>query len=288
MLLRTAVKRFVAYIKSKEYSENTVRGYSSTLQDFCMFMDGFHGKEFHVKMIKAYHMDDYMVYRKEKGDEAATRNRSVYILRSFFNFLCLKDYVVTNEGRKVETVRSYQKERIFLSRGEMDALVEMVDHPVIKFAVITLIHTGLRISELCNLNLEDVSFDANTIYVRKGKGNKDRLIPMNRTLREALRGYVEHERSSKSPTRRFFCTYRSGKLTPQYVNRIIDDAVKNLQWDKHVTAHILRHSFASQLIRNNAHVASVQALLGHSDLRITSRYIHQDVGMLREAVELIS
>lgn len=285
MVLKTAVKKFIKYIECKEYARNTVKGYESVLQDFTFFMENFEGQDFQIRKIKAYHMDDYMIYRREKGDEAVTRNRSVYILRSFFNFLCLKDYVLSNEGMKLEAVRYCPKERLFLNRQEMEELIEAVEHPVVKYVVMTLMHTGLRISELCHLTIYDVDMDARLIEVRKAKGNKNRSVPINQSLCVALRKYLEQERYSKKPTDRFFCTSRSGQISPQYVNQIIGEAVENLKWTKHVTAHILRHSFASQLIRNNAHVSSVQALLGHSDLRITSRYIHQEMGMLREAVE---
>lgn len=288
MLLQKAVKKFIQYIRCKEYSENTIRGYESVLRDFMFFMEHFEGREFAVKQIKVYHLDDYMVYRKEKGDEAITRNRSIYILRSFFNFLCLKDYVLSNEGAKLEAVRYCSKERLFLSREEMDELIDAIDHPVIRYVVLTLAHTGLRISELCNLTVHDVDLQSRVIYIRKAKGNKSRTVPLNQLLTDALKRYLEQERCSKRPTDRFFCTYHSGKVSPQYVNQVLGDAVKNLCWTKHVTAHILRHSFASQLIQSNAHVSSVQALLGHSDLRITSRYIHQEMNTLREAVELLA
>lgn len=288
MLLKTAVKKFIQYIRCKEYAENTVRGYESVLRDFMSFSENFHEREFTVRQIKVCHLDDYMVYRREKGDEAVSRNRTVYILRSFFNFLQLKDYVPTNEGMKLEAVRYCPKERSYLGKGEMQELIEEVGHPVIRYAVITMAHTGLRISELCSLTLDDVDLERRVIRVRQAKGNKNRILPINRLLAEILKRYIETERCSKRATDRFFCTYLSGRISPQYVNKLIRDATENLQWNKKVTAHSLRHSFASELIRNKAPVSSVQLLLGHSDLRVTSRYIHQEIGALREAVELLA
>lgn len=288
MLLKTAVKKYIQYIRCKEYAENTVRGYESVLRDFMSFSEGFYGKEFAVRQIKVCHLDDYLVYRREKGDEAVSRNRTVYILRSFFKFLQLKDYVLTNEGMKLEAVRYCPKERAYLGKEEMQALIEEIVHPVIRYAVITMAHTGLRISELCSLTLEDVDLERRVIRVRQAKGNKNRTLPINQLLVEELRRYMETERCSKRATDRFFCTYLSGGLSPQYVNQVIRDAAENLQWNKKVTAHSLRHSFASELIRNHAPVSSVQLLLGHSDLRVTSRYIHQEIGALREAVELLA
>lgn len=288
MLLKTAVKKFIQYIRCKEYAENTVRGYESVLRDFMYFSEIFYEKEFAVRQIKVRHLDDYMVYRKEKGDEAVSRNRTVYILRSFFNFLQLKDYVLTNEGMKLEAVKYCPKERSSLGREEMQALIEAIDHPVIRCAVTTMANTGLRISEICALTLDDVDLEAGMIAVRRAKGNKNRKVPINRILMGALQRYIETERSSKYETDRFFCTYISGKLSPQYLNKVLADTAANLQWRKPVSAHILRHSFASELIRSNAHVSSVQALLGHSDLRITSRYIHTEMELLRGAVELLA
>lgn len=288
MLLTIAVKKFIDYIRCKEYAENTVRGYKSVLRDFVLFMDAAEKGEISVREIKVADLDEYMMYRKDRGDAPVSRNRTVYILRSFFNFLQLKDHVSVNEGHKLESVRYCPQERSYLTREEMEALIGAIDHPAVCCAVMTMAYAGLRISEVCALTLSDVDLKAGIITIRHAKGNKNRKVPINQVLREALRRYLEGERCSKHGSERFFCTYLSGGLSAQYVNRIIADAAVSLRWNRRVSAHMFRHGFASLLIRNNAHISSVQALLGHSDLRVTSRYIHQDLGMLREAVERIS
>ena len=89
----------------------------------------------------------------------------------------------------------------------------------------------------------------------------------------------------QADTDNFFATRQSGSLSPQYVNKIIKDATLDLAWDKHITAHSLRHSFASNLIRQGVSIALVQKLLGHADLRVTSIYIHHKLEDLEKAVE---
>jgi integrase/recombinase XerD len=124
------------------------------------------------------------------------------------------------------------------------------------------------------------------IKVRQGKGNKDRSIPINDKLHQELTAYLKDHRPLVSSDR-FFATSKTGTLSRQTINHELEVTTTKLGWSKHVTAHILRHSFATSLVRNNAPLPAVQKLMGHSDLRVTSRYIHQNMDQLHQAVNLI-
>src|SRR5690606_17962462 len=141
----------------------------------------------------------------------------------------------------------------------------------IRIICITLFYTGMRIGECLNLRLGDIDLAQNTIRVVNGKGKKDRTIPINKDLAPLLAHYIAHERPAVD-TDYLFATAKSGSITAAYVNRVIKDTVTALGWTKNVTAHVLRHSFASNLIKKGVNIVHVQKLLGHSNLKVTSIY----------------
>ena len=286
MLLEKAIDEFVQHLKSKERSAMTVRGYRMMLMDFKRYIEKELNGQVYLDEMTLAHLEGYLDYRKQQGDQPVSRNRALYIFRSFFSYLDKRDLVEKDISQKLEPISLQQKERTYLLPEEVETLLAAIDHAIIKVAATTLAYTGLRVSELCNLTLDDVNFDTECIQVRHGKGNKDRTVPMNGKLKAILVNYLKTIRPS-TPSKKFFATKRTGALSDQSINRYLKMTTKKLGWTKHVTAHILRHSFASTLVRNNASLPAVQNLLGHSDLRVTSRYIHQDLGQLQAAVNLM-
>ncbi|WP_296557132.1 tyrosine-type recombinase/integrase [uncultured Acetobacterium sp.] len=286
ILLTKAIDEFIHYLKSKERSKETERGYNIVLQNFKVYLEKEMNGQVYVDEITVNHMEDYLSYRKDQGDQPITRNKSLYIFRSFFNYLVRKDHVERNISLNLEPIQYQQKERVYLLPEEMVTLIEAVDHIIVKSAVITMANTGLRVSELCHLTLADVDLTNKVLKVRQGKGNKDRSIPINEKLHQELTTYLKDHRPLVSSDR-FFATSKTGTLSRQTINHELENTTRKLGWDKHVTAHILRHSFASSLVRNNAPLPAVQKLMGHSDLRVTSRYIHQNMDQLHQAVNLI-
>lgn len=109
---------------------------------------------------------------------------------------------------------------------------------------------------------------------------------MNKNLRDILWDYLKYTRPAVDSDY-FFALKKSGKVTPQYVNFILSETVKKLGWEKHVSAHILRHSFASNLIKNGVNIVYVQKLLGHSNLKVTSIYTHANMDELAKSVNML-
>lgn len=286
MLLEKAIQGFSDHLESKERSQETVRGYGQALRDFKKYMEKKNNGHVYVDEIDVSDLEGYLSYRKAEGDQPVSRNRSLYILRSFYDYLAKRDIVTKDISQKLEPIKVQRKERTYLEEEETEELIEAIDHPVIKAAVITMSYTGLRVSELCSLTLEDVNLDTGLIKVRQGKGNKDRTVPINDKLLEILKEYKDSCRTEVD-TDRFFATAKTGKLSPQSINRCLHQATEKLNWSKQVTAHVLRHSFASRLVKNKVDLPALQRILGHSDLRVTSMYIHQNLDQLKDAVSLM-
>lgn len=286
MVLEKAISNFIHHLVLRERSGETTRGYKNVLNAFGGFMKSRFEKDVQVTEITLLDLEDYLEYHQKKGSHAQTRNRIIYILRSFYSYLYNRELIEKNISMRLETIPVKEKERTFLIPEEVVQLIENIDHDLVRIAAITLANTGLRIGELSNLRLTDVDLETHIIKVREGKGNKDRVVPINYNLTGVLKNYLDELRPQVKSDY-FFATPRTGKLSRQTVNEHLIETAKRMGWNKHVTAHILRHSFASALVRHNASLSAVQTLLGHSDLKVTSRYIHQNLDQLHAAVNCL-
>ncbi len=286
MLLEKSKEQFLEYLQAKEMSSRTIRGYEIMLRLFIRYVESMMNGYTYTDELTVEHIEGFLQVRKVHGDQPISRNRTLYIIRSYFSFLMKKKYVSYNISQEVEPLKIQKKERVYLEVVEMDELLDAIDHPIIKVAAITLGYSGLRISELCNLRLSHVDLENGFIKVVSGKGNKDRTVPISEKLETELRHYLDTLRPDVDSDR-FFALSQTGKLSPVSVNKTLHETTEKLGWKKRVTAHILRHSFASGLVKNNASIASVSKLLGHNDLRVTSIYIHQNMEQLQEAVNLL-
>lgn len=287
MLLMNTVEIFLEYMSSIGRSEETISGYGKDLVYFTRFLENKYNCESYIDEVTVSDIEEYLHYLKEeRGYAPASRLRNLHTLRSFFAYAYKKELVVRNIALSVEKIKVQQKERTYLTDGEVERLVHAIDHALIRLVVIVLYMTGLRISECLNLTVDDVNLEEKVIHVVAGKGNKDRLIPISLRLLPLLLEYLQEKRPvTGSPL--FFCTKKTGMLSPVYVNKVITEAVRKLGWKKKVTAHILRHSFASQLVKNDVNLVQIQKLLGHSSLNVTSIYTHTNLDQLSDAINTL-
>jgi len=287
MLLMQAVQSFIQYLSSLDRSQETITGYRKDLNLFSRFLEAKYNCESYLDEITTEDIEEYLTYLKEKRNYApASRGRNLHTLRSFFTYAYNKELVVRNVALPVEKVKVQQKERTYLTEEEVNILIKTIDHSLIRLVVIVLYMTGMRISECLSLTVDNVDIQKRVIHVVAGKGNKDRLIPISKRLVPLLEEYLLYQRpETVSPL--FFCTQKTGMLSPVYVNRVITQAVNKLGWKKKVTAHILRHSFASRLVKNDVNLVQIQKLLGHSSLNVTSIYTHTNLDQLSEAIDTL-
>lgn len=285
MLLHDAIKEFKRYLKITSRSPETITSYSSDLLSFEEFMENKYNGPVYLDEIESIDIEDYLYHLKNKNLQNSTRSRNLYTLRSFWNFAFKNKLCSWNVAISIEPIKTQQKERTYLTKDEAMELMESIEHPLIKLVVQTLFYTGMRISECLNLKLNDVDIENKVIHVINGKGSKDRDIPINNTLLPLLEEYLETRPDVSGNY--FFVTKKTGRLSAVYVNRVIDDTVKTLGWKKHVSAHILRHSFASNLIKKGVNLVYVQKLLGHSNLKVTSVYTHANLEDLNSSINLL-
>lgn len=283
MLLREAIMLFKKHLIINERSPETLRAYMIELENFAQYTEKQYNGPVYLEEITVQDIEEYLHELKVRGSHASRRSRMVYILRSFYNFATRQELVLNNVAARVDSVKVQHLERTFLSDQEFEELVSVISNRVVKVLVYTLFMTGLRIKEALDLTLEDVDFASRIIRVKHGKGNKSRIVPISDRLLPILRHYVQKTRS-KGDSPNFFATKVSGQLSASMANKTLKQAITQLGWNKKVTCHVLRHSFASHLVRNNVNIVRVQKLLGHSSLKTTSIYTHASIDELTEAV----
>lgn len=286
MLLNDAINKFVYHLTITNKSKETIKSYTSDLTAFEHFLESKYNCAVYLNEIKNIDIDDYLYKLKIKKLSSASRSRQLYTLRSFWNYMYKNNFCNLNIAMSIEPIKIQRKERTFLSPEEVTDLINAIDHPIVKTVVQTLFYTGLRISECLNLKAEDVDIENKVIHVINGKGSKNRNIPINMHLLSILQNYIKTYRCSIKSIH-FFATEKSGSLSAPYVNRILNDTAKKLGWQKHISAHILRHSFASSLIKNGVNLVYVQKLLGHSNLKVTSIYTHANMDDLNKCINVL-
>lgn len=284
MLFNDAIEQFRIYQLSVDKSKNTVKSYNNDLLFFVRYLVEVFNCTPYLTDVTSDDLENYLSHLKDaKNYTSASRKRKLAVFRTFFNFCIKKKYCIVNAAVGVETIKVKHQERLFLDEKEVMQIVEKIEHDLIRLVVLTLFYTGLRISECINLKLEDVDLSKSVIKVVEGKGMKDRHIPIHNKLLPLLKDYKENARPY-TVTDNFFSTPTSGKVSAPYVNKYIAEAAGKLEWTVKVSAHTMRHAFASNLVKRNINVVQIQKLLGHSSLITTSIYTHAKFEDLELAV----
>jgi site-specific recombinase XerD len=286
MILIQAMEQFEKNLVTMQRSKETIRCYGKDMKMFSCHLYSKYNGEVYVEEITADDIEDFLFYMLDERNYApASRRRLLITIKSFLTFCTKKNYCGKNAAKEVEYVKLDYKERVSLTEDEVQALFSATKEPLIRLVFETLYYTGLRVSECVNLTTDCIDFASNVILVKSGKGNKDRSIPMNSKLRTILMDYLQEWRNGMD-TDRLFCT-KSGGICPAYINRKLKVYAKEAGMTKHLTAHILRHSFASNLLKNGVDILRIQKLLGHSSIKTTSIYTHTNIVDLGLAVNAL-
>ncbi|MED0665943.1 tyrosine-type recombinase/integrase [Bacillus badius] len=287
MLLVTVIDELEFHLTVKQRSIETIRGYKLDLLALDRYFVEKTNGPVYVEDLTTEDIESYLETLVMTGKYAvASINRYINSIRVLGQFAYKKGWMETDITKDIESLKGEKKERTYLTEKELIDLFEVIHHPLICLAARTMAFSGLRVSECIHLTLEDVDLENDLIYVIEGKGKKDRTVPISKSLKPYLVDYIDNWRV-ETTSNRFFATKKTGSLSSQYINRKLHDAVKKLGWKKKVTAHILRHSFASNLVAKDVNIVKVSKLLGHADLKTTSIYTHANHKQLSEAVDLL-
>ena len=264
----------------RNYSLETIEAYKKDLLQFEAFLCRESGEEKSLAEVDAREMRAWMVELMDKGRATTTVNRKLSTLRSFYKFLLRQNICRADPSRRVTGPKNKKKLPVFVKEAEMDRLLDDVDfgegfEACRDRAIIeTFYLTGIRLSELIGLKDVDVDFAASQLKVT-GKRNKQRLIPMDEELKKDLQEYVRLRNEEVAGEAKAFFVRKSGEqLYCGIVDKIVKRNLSKVATVQKKSPHVLRHTFATQMLNHDAQLGSIKELLGHESLATTEVYTH--------------
>jgi len=267
-------------------SQHTVSAYASDLKKFHEYLSK---REKTFLTLQTKDIENFMYFLAQKGLSARSRARTLAAIKTFFRFLVLTARLETNPAALMETPRFANKLPQVLTLEEVERLLQAPNlstpQGLRDKAMLELLYaTGLRVSELVKLKLNQLNLEVGYIFVL-GKGAKERLIPIGTQAQEAIKGYLNEGRPkllSNPNSPYLFIGYRGRPLTRQGFWEIIKRYTLQVGINKPVSPHTLRHSFATHLLERGADLRSVQTMLGHASVITTQIYTHVTNDHLRK------
>jgi len=275
------IDKFIRYLEvERDVSAHTLRAYRKDLGDFFEYVKTEPDK---IDMID---VRGFIAEQIKKGLNKTTVSRRLASIRSFFKFLCREGYIKSNPAKLVPNPKIPKLLPRFLSVDDVFSLVEKPEGigfiPVRDKAILELLYSsGLRVSELSGLNIDDLNIKGNLIKIR-GKGKKERIVPVGSKAIDAIKSYMIDRMLLKSKDRALFLNRMGTRLTDRGVRRIVVKYAKALTISGQIGPHTLRHTFATHLLQGGADLRVIQELLGHSSLSTTQKYTHLDITHLMD------
>ena len=285
------LQEFKLYIEiEKNFSKHTVTAYSSDVLSFLIWLDERDVQEVNYNLIR-----EYLLYIQQFNYSKTTTARKIASLRTFYRFLYREKIIESNPALGIHAPKRGKPLPEFLTEQEIEKVFNgiKIDTPAgyRNRAILELLYaTGMRISELSNLNFENLNLEENEIKVF-GKGSKERIVLISTRAKKFLESYIKNARylifnqaknEAQSPV---FINKTGYRLQPQTVRQVIKEVVEKIELPKHVTPHVFRHSFATKLLENGADLRIVQELLGHSSISNTQIYTHVSMERLKHSYE---
>jgi integrase/recombinase XerC len=288
-----AIDAFCDYLLGvRNYSINTIKSYREDIIDFKNFI---HDKKLAANLLSIRNdrvPNNFKASLRLIGASISSIDRKISSLRSFYRYLVKENIVSDNYFLAVEALKKEKRLPHVVKEPELKSLFESIDvNTPLGFRNYVILEVlygcGLRVSELCNMQISDINFADSSIKIH-GKGNKERIAVLFDELNKDLKHYVMYERLSlikKShdiENRNVFLNKNGTSLTPRGVRVILNTLIENTGDTYHLTPHMLRHSFATSLLDHGADLRSVQELLGHENLSTTQIYTHVSIDKMKQ------
>lgn len=276
------IELFIEELVRREYSDHTIKSYKIDLEEFSVFIEKIGKKD--LEEIKRPDIRGFMGELLSYGYKKSSVARKLSSIKAFFRFLVRNKLINRNPSLIIKTPKTERPIPSFLSEDEMEKLFVSIPHEthleIRNRAILELLYgTGVRASELTNLNLSDVDLGEKLIRVL-GKGKKERILPLGKKAYEWLNYYITEVRKYKEGA---LLLSKSGKrLGQRDLQRIVKRYIANVAKLHQMSPHTLRHTFATHLLNRGANLRAVQELLGHESLSTTQIYTHISIEKLKE------
>ena len=278
------IKLFLEFLQNdKKLSNNTLQSYK---RDIMQFRNYVNANNINYAKAKEEDIKNYLKELQKEGKKTSTASRSLASIRSFYQFLLRTKKAKADPTVSIQSPKIEKKVPSVLTSEEVELLLEQPkdidlkgtrDKAMLEFAYAT----GMKVTEIIDLNIDDVNFEEDTVTCSNGK--KTRTIPLGVLAESALKEYVEEARPiliKDESNKALFVNVNGSRLTRQGFWKIVKYYKEQAHIEKDITPHVLRHSFATHLLQNGADLKSIQAMLGHSDISSTQVYAQfQDPGL---------
>ncbi|HEV2463730.1 MAG TPA: site-specific tyrosine recombinase XerD [Acidobacteriaceae bacterium] len=277
------LKEYIAYVRvEKGLRPLSCEAYERDLLQFAEFLEG---EGVLLVAVRHAQVAGFLEHLQRHGVESRSAARKLSCLRGFYKWLLLDKRIDRDPTVNLESPSTWKVLPKSLAETEVAAMLERADVKdadavaLRDRAILELLYAGgLRVSELTGLHVEDLSLDAGRVLVR-GKGDKERIVPLGRTAVEAVEKYLREGREQLQRKARasgaLFLSVRGAPLTRQWIWRLVKSS------DGHASPHMLRHSCATHMVEHGADLRTVQTLLGHADIATTQVYTHVALGRLK-------
>ena len=278
------IKLFLEFIQNeKKLSDNTLQSYK---RDIIQYQNYTEENDINYVKVSKEDIKAYLTYLKQIGKKPSTISRNLASIRSFYQFLIRNKRIKNDPTEDVQSPKIEKRVPSVLTAQEVELLLEQPkdvdlkgtrDKAMLEFAYAT----GMRVTEIINLNVEDINLDGEYVICRVG--SKQRNIPLGSLSLKALREYIEEARPiliKSEKEKALFVNVNGQRLTRQGFWKIVKYYKEQAHITKDITPHVLRHSFATHLLQNGADLKAIQTMLGHSDISSTQVYMQfQDPGL---------
>jgi integrase/recombinase XerC len=278
--LPAAAQDFLAHLRlERGASPRTVEAYGS---DLAQFFDHLAAHRMSYQSIDHREIRAFMLDLSGRRAPASLA-RTLSALKTFYRYAKHREWVSSNPAQRLRAPKLARRLPEILRPEEITAVLEAPDDSPSGLrdrALLELLYSsGLRVSELCGLDIENVDLMERLVRVM-GKGRKERMVPIGRPACEALRSWIAARPKLASDASPLFIGVRGKRLSPRSVRLRLDQAVLKAALGRHLHPHLLRHCFATHLLQGGADLRSIQELLGHSSLSTTQRYAQVDLSQL--------
>ena len=278
------INKFIEYlIIDKKYSENTIKSYNNDLKKF---NDYFKNKT--INKIEENNIKNYIKYLKQENNDNRTISHNISTLRSFYKFLLIEKTIKNNPMEYIEQPKLKKTLPKTLTIEEIDKLLDIKLKDAFSFrnkAMLELMYSsGLRVSELINVNIHDID-TSNCIIRIMGKGSKERIVPLGDYAIKYIEIYLREYReklTKRELNDYLFLNNHGKKMTRQGFFKILKQIAKEKGIKTEFSPHTLRHSFATHLLNGGADLRSIQEMLGHESISTTQIYTHVSKEKLKE------
>lgn len=285
--MRKEIEQFLSFLThEKNASKHTIASYRRDLYQLAEYLGK---RKITLKDIDNVVLRGFLATLYEKQNKKSTVARKLAAIRSFFQFCLRKKILDDNPAKVVSTPKQEKHMPSFMSEDEMSMFLDLPQSKkpldLRDKAILELLYaTGIRVSELVGIDLEDVNFQEKLIRV-KGKGKKERLVPFGKKAEESMRVYFQSRyiiHDGEIDQEALFLNYKGQRITSRSIERVVDKYIQRSALHRKISPHSLRHSFASHLLSRGADLRVIQELLGHESLATTQKYTHLDLKKLLE------